>query len=229
MKRYLPLVIILVVALVTLGVGTWFYRTKMQATARAVAEDKARAASAPAQVEEPEGGSSLHIRGPAAGPVKLEIYGDFQCPACAATSAAIDELQKEYDGKVRVVFHEFPLAMHAHAVQAAMAAEAAAEQGQFWAMHDMLYRYQNIWSKVGNPDHFFSAYASEIGLDPVRFAADSHSDEIRARLQKDGNAGLARGVRNTPTIFVNGVQMRGNFDPPALRAAIQDALPKGKS
>lgn len=229
MKRFLPLILIVAVALVTASAGALLYRAKMKAAATAAAAAKAKApAEPPAEPAEEDG--SFHARGPATAPVTLEIYGDFQCPACATTSAVIDDLEKEYEGKLRVVFHEFPLAMHPHAVPAAMAAEAAGQQGQFWEMHDMLYRYQQVWSKASNPGHFFSAYAQQLGLDPVRFAAESRSEDLKERLMKAGNAGVARGVKNTPTVFVNGVQVLSSFKSGALRAAINDALAaKGKS
>lgn len=223
MKRFLPFIIILLVALITAGAATFLYRSKMQAAAKSAAMAVAAATPAPTPEQEnaPE---SLHARGPAKAPVTLEIYGDFQCPSCAATTGVVDEIEKEYSGKLRVVFHEFPLAMHKHALPAAMAAEAAGEQGQFWEMHDLLYRYQDVWSRLSDPERFFHAYAQELGLDPVRFSMDLKSTQLRARIKSEGDNGVARGVQNTPTLFVNGVQMRGAFSKDALRSAIESAL-----
>ena len=73
---------------------------------------------------------------------------------------------------MRVIFHEFPLEMHKHAVEAALAAEAAGVQGKFWEMHDMLYKYQSVWSNVSETNYFFESYAELIGLDVARFRAD---------------------------------------------------------
>ena len=228
MKRFVPFFVILAVAVITFATGTWIYRAKMKAEVRAVAasaeQAKAAAASQPLDSPEQKTPDSRYARGPATAPVTLEIYGDFQCPSCATTSGTIDELAKQYGGKMRVVFHEFPLQMHKHAVAAAMAAEAAGEQGHFWEMHDRLYQYQPVWSRVSDPNHFFNAYAQEIGLDPVRFNADLHSTELRSRLISSGNAGVRRGVKNTPTIFVNGVELRGIFNENTLREAIDSAL-----
>ncbi len=222
MKRFLPFIIILLVALITAGAATYLYRSKMQAAAKTAA---IAAAATPAPTPEQENATdSLHARGPAKAPVTLEIYGDFQCPSCATTTGVVDEIEKEYSGKLRVVFHEFPLAMHTHAVPAAMAAEAAGEQGQFWEMHDMLYRYQGVWSRMSDPERFFHAYAQELGLDPVRFSMDLKSPELMARVKSEGDAGVARGVQNTPTLFVNGVQVHGTFSKDALRSAIESAL-----
>ena len=222
MKRLLPFLIILFVALITAGAATFLYRSKMQVAAKAAA---VAAAATPTPTPEQENApDSPHARGPAKAPVTLEIYGDFQCPPCAKTTGVIDEIEKAYGGKLRVVFHEFPLAMHQHAVLAAMAAEAAGEQGQFWEMHDMLYRYQGVWSRMSDPERFFHAYAEELGLDPVRFAMDLKSTALMARIKSEGDAGVARGVQNTPTLFVNGVQVRGSLSKDALRSAIESAF-----
>ena len=93
----------------------------------------------------------------------------------------IDDLEKQYGEQLRVIFHEFPLAMHNHAMEAATAAEAAGLQGHFWEMHDMLYKYQSVWSNASNVSHFFSAYAESLGLDILRFQLDVKSPERFAR------------------------------------------------
>ncbi|MEO8439209.1 MAG: thioredoxin domain-containing protein [Spartobacteria bacterium] len=171
-----------------------------------------------------KGDASVHARGPHDAPVTLEVYGDFQCPSCATASAMIDDLQKEYNGQVRVVFREFPLAMHKHAVEAAMAAEAAGLQGHFWEMHDTLYQYQSVWSRTSDVSRLFTAYAESMGLDLDQFRADSKSPEIQARVMSDGDGGVARGVQNTPTIFVNGNEAKAAFNRERLKAAIDAAL-----
>ncbi len=140
------------------------------------------------------------------------------------TSAVIGDLEKDYGPRLRVIFREFPLAMHQHALEAAMAAEAAGLQGHFWEMHDMLYRYQEVWSKASKPGRFFSAYAQSLGLNVERFDADAISDQAKARIMAEGDAGQTRGVRNTPTIFVNGNEVRGAFTRDKLQAAIETAI-----
>ncbi len=154
----------------------------------------------------------------------LEVYGDFQCPSCAKTTEIIADLEKSYGSKLRVVFHEFPLAMHAHALEAAMAAEAAGVQGHFWEMHDALYKYQDVWSKASNPGRFFAAYAETMGLNPAQFQADLQSVQINSQIKTQGDAGVARGVRNTPTLFINREEVKGIFDPVSMRSAIDAAL-----
>src|SRR5450432_3235679 len=127
MKRYLPFLIIVVVALITVGGGLWLYRTKMHPIAGP--SSTARTNSLPEREEAKSDG--IHVKGPATAPITVEIYGDFQCPPCATTTVAIDDLEKDYGSRLRLIFHEFPLAMHAHALAAALAAEAAGAQGHF--------------------------------------------------------------------------------------------------
>ncbi len=140
---------------------------------------------------------------------------------------AIGELEKQYEGRLRVVFHQFPLAMHNHAVEAALAAEAAGLQGHFWEMHDMLYQYQSAWSKFSTPGRLFSAYAESMGLDVAQFEADSKSPTLQARVIAEGDAGVARGVKNTPTIFINGREVRV-FSRDEIQKAIERALAETK-
>ncbi len=226
MKRYLPFFIIAAVALLTVGIAAVMYRAKTQAAPASPATNAERA-STPTPEEAPED-PFLHVRGPRNAPVTLEIYGDFQCPSCALASQAIDELQKQFEGKMRVIFHEFPLEMHKHALAAALAAEAAAIQGKFWEMHDMLYQYQPVWSKASDVNYLFESYAESLGLDVARFRADRESADVRAHVQADGGGGQARGVKNTPTIFINGTEMRAGFTKDKMQETIEAALASEK-
>jgi protein-disulfide isomerase len=238
MKRFLPFIIIVLVGLATVGGAIIFYRAKMQPVAAAVPPPKpgatapgpnASPATPPVQANgspaaETAEDQSLHIRGPRNAPVTLEIYGDFQCPSCALTAALIKDLRQQYGEKLREIFYEFPLAMHNHSVEAARAAEAAAIQGKFWEMHDMLYEYQQVWSKTSNVGFFFENYAQSLGLDVARFRADYQAPDVQQIVVSQGNAGAARGVQNTPTIFINGALVRANFTKEKLQEQIDQAL-----
>lgn len=227
MRRYLPFLIILFVALVTVGVATAVYRSKVHpAASGAVSAPPSPTPAAAAAAEKED--EFVHARGPRTAPVTMEVYGDFQCPSCALAATVIHELQQEFEPQVRIIFHQFPLAMHKFAVKAAMASEAAGLQGRFWEMHDMLYKFQHIWSRASDASTFFAAYAESIGLDAGRFAIDSTSPEVQARVISEGDAGVARGVKNTPTIFINGRQVRNSFRPEVLKQAIEDALAEKK-
>lgn len=227
MKRFLPYFIIAAVALLTIGIATTSYRSKTRPLPKPAATPKvatlATATGTPQAGEEKKEKGDLHIRGPRNSVVTMEVYGDFQCPACGLASRAIDELQKQYSNDMRVIFYQFPLAMHNHAMEAGMAAEAAGVQGKFWEMHDLLYQYQAVWSKVSDVSQFFESYAESIGLDVARFNADRQSPDIRQRVMSQGEAGAARGVKNTPTIFLNGDEVRAGFTRDSLQQAIEAA------
>src|SRR6266850_5957835 len=126
MKRYLPFGIVVAVAALTMGAAAMLYRSKMSA------QPVTAAASAKPGQEAPVESEGTHVRGAPDAPVTLEVYGDFQCPSCAMVTEAIDKLQQDYGARLRVTFREFPLAMHPHALEAALAAEAAGLQGRFW-------------------------------------------------------------------------------------------------
>ncbi len=229
MKRFLPFVIIAAVALLTVGIATAVYRTKTAESPVPVVGLEGSARPAGATPSEAPEDPNLHARGPRNAPVTVMIYGDFQCPSCALVSQGIDELQKQYEGKVRVVFHQFPLEMHRHAMEAALAAEAAGVQGKFWEMHDTLYKNQPAWGEATNANILFESYAESIGLDVARFRADRLAPDIRARVVADAAAGDARGIKVTPTVFVNGVRLRAGFTKEKLQEAIEAALAPKKT
>ena len=220
MKRYLPFVIIAAVAVLAIGAGALFYRAKRGAVATG---GVTRPSTSQGGVE------LLHVRGQPGAPVTLEEFGDFECPSCATTSEVISKLEQDYGPRLRVVWRNFPLEMHPHAMEAALAAEAAGLQGRFWEMHDLLYKNQAVWSKASDPataGRLFTEYARSLGLDVERFAKDSNSDEVKARVFWEGQQGVSRGVKNTPTLFINGRELGPPFSPERLRAEI-DAAPGG--
>jgi len=215
MKRYLPFVIIAAVAVLTVGVGAIFYRAKQRAIAGG-------GVTRPSTNE--VGTEPLHLRGQPGAPVTLEEFGDFQCPSCATAAEVIGKLEQDYSPRLRVVWRNFPLAMHAHALEAALAAEAAGLQGHFWEMHDLLYKNQAGWSRALDVRTFFTTYARSLRLDVERFARDSTSDEVKARVLSDGEQGVSRGVKNTPTLFINDHEVRSAFSSERLHEAIDAAL-----
>ena len=216
MKRYLPLIIVAVVAIATLGSGAMLYRAKLPHPLT-IPEDKSVSREGDAE--------SMHVRGNANAQVTLEEFGDFQCPPCGSISGFLDELVKEYNPHLRIVFRNLPLEMHQHAREAALAAEAAGLQGRFWEMHDVLYREQATWSKADNPRELFDSYAGMIGLDVDQFKKDMDGEKARARVDSDQERANSLGVQMTPTVFINDHQMSPNDKTPeGLRAAIDAAL-----
>src|SRR5205807_3282393 len=190
MRRYLPFVIVAVVALLAVGGGTFLYRTKRAANP----------APKISKTETERPGEIVHVLGPANATVTVEEFADFQCPPCGNLSEPINQLQKHYN--LRVIYREFPLAMHNHAKEAAYAAEGAARQGRFWQMHDLLYREQAVWSKSTDARTLFSAYAGMLHLDRGRVQDDRDSSHVQQRVENDQQRGAESGVRTAPTIFL---------------------------
>jgi protein-disulfide isomerase len=218
MKRYLPFVIVAVVAVATIGSGAMLYRAK-RPHVLSIPEDKTLSAKS--------GPESPHIRGNPDAPVTLEEYGDFQCPPCSMFAAFLGQLEKEYESRLRVVFRNFPLAMHQHAREAALAAEAAGLQGHFWEMHDVLYREQDTWSKASNVRELFESYAGTIGLDLDKFKSDMDSEQTKARVDADRQRGESLGIQTTPTLFINNQPLETkDKNPEGIRAEINAALEK---
>jgi protein-disulfide isomerase len=211
MKRYLPFVIVVTVALITFGSGFALYRAKKIAAPNAPT-------SAPA--------SGIHIRGPKTAAVTIEEFGDFQCPPCAGMAALLKKEEEEYGGRLRVIFHHFPLVNHTFARPAAHAAEAADLQGKFWEMHDLLYKEQTTWSHaVDSAAPLFESYAKTIGLDMERFKKDVQDPAVAARVETDQKLGTSRGVTSTPTLFINEVLLPADqINPAGLKKAIETAL-----
>ena len=219
MKRYLPILIVAVVAAVAIGSGTALYRAKRPKTLEI---PKERGASAT------ESGD-VHMLGSPDAKVTLEEFGDFQCPPCGKLSEPINQIQHDYNRQVRFIFRNFPLINHLHARDAASAAEAAGLQGRFWQMHDLLYREQAVWSNSADARALFSAYAGYIGLNIERFKLDMESERVKERVAADQKQGLSIGVKNTPTIFLNNKEIEPkNLNPTDLRAAIDGALKNAK-
>src|SRR5437588_7684104 len=125
MKRYLPFVIVVLVALLALGSGAFLYRSKRSATETPTVRLQRTGGEA----------ESTHVLGPANASVTVEEFGDFQCPPCGKLSEPINQLQKEFN--LRVIYREFPLPMHNHAREAAWAAEATYRRWQFGVIIDL--------------------------------------------------------------------------------------------
>jgi protein-disulfide isomerase len=156
-------------------------------------------------------------RGPANAPVTIVEFTDFQCPACAAMHPVIEEVLKAYGDKVRFVVRDFPLDRHENARKAAEAANAANAQGKFFEYAALLFKRQQA---LDIPS--LKKYASELGLDRARFDAALDRGTYAAEVKRDVDDGEMYGVGVTPTIFVNGVQLR-TLSAEGLRAAIDRA------
>ena len=219
MKRYLPIVIIVVVLMAALGVTWMLLRSSRQATNANANANTAGPGSEPAGAEPP------HVRGNANAPVTLEEFADFQCPSCGAYYPELKKIENEFGENLRVIFRERPLVpTHQHALIAAQAAEAAGLQGRFWEMHDKLYENQKAWSEALDLVPIFVDYAKQIGLDADRFMKDLNGETVAARIFQDGKRAHALGVAATPTFYVNGKEAKDdNWKPDGLREMIKQA------
>ena len=163
-------------------------------------------------------GTRDHARGPKDAPVKLVMYGDYECPYCGEAHPVLKELQERVGEQVRFIFRHFPLdSVHPRARRAAQAAEAAASQGRFWEMHDLLYE------RRGELGEDLMRYAAELGLDLQRFEEDLKNDHHTWRIEEDRLGGDRAGVRGTPALFVNGVRYADTIDLDELLAAVEEA------
>jgi len=149
--------------------------------------------------------------------VSIQVFSDFQCPYCKQFAPAVRALETQgIDGiKTKVEFKNFPLGFHAFAQLAAQASQAAAEQGKFWEMHDLLFANQNA---LAREDLF--RYAQTLKLDMGRFATDLDSDRIKQKVAAEKAEGDAKKVQGTPTFFVNGKVYSGTKSTAELKALV---------
>jgi protein-disulfide isomerase len=160
-----------------------------------------------------------HTRGPLDAPVTLVEYGDFECPYCGLAEPVVRELLADHDEDVLFVFRHLPLTdVHAYAQLAAEASEAAAAQGRFWEMHDLLLANQDALE----PRHLVG-YAEQLGLDVDRFRDELRRRVHAPRVAEDVADADASQVTGTPTFFINGLRHYGAYDMATLEAAIRAA------
>ena len=137
------------------------------------------------------------------GKVTFVEFLDYECESCAAAYPAIEELRSDYEGRVTFVVRNFPL--HKNSEAAASAAEAAAEQGKFEEMYDMLFQTQVEWGEQNtSQEAVFFGYAEQLGLDMEQFRADYDEPATLAKIRRDKADGTELGVQGTPTFFLNG-------------------------
>src|SRR5204863_8243805 len=139
MKRYLPFVIVTLVALLSITGGAVLYHAK-----------RLPEPSAPKQTSFREGTEGDHIRGSADAPVTLEEFGDYECPPCGNLAAPLNQLEHDYRPRLRMIFRNFPVVIHPHVRDVVCAAEAAGLQVMFWEMHVLLYKDELAWTNAAD-------------------------------------------------------------------------------
>ena len=157
-----------------------------------------------------------HVRGPAAGHLIVE-YGDYECPYSRQAFREIEHVERRLTEGVRFAFRHFPLTeIHPHALAASAAAEAAALQGRFWDMHELLFHRQGALE-----DDDLRRYAAELELDIALFDSDRTGAAVFGRVGRDVESGIASGeVRGTPTLFIDGQVHRGSYHAAAILEAL---------
>jgi protein-disulfide isomerase len=159
-------------------------------------------AKAPAQAANP---NFVKAIGNPNAPITMEVFGDFQCPACrgffeGTTKQVIDDYV--IPGKVYLIHRDFPLEMHPYARQAARLANAAAEFGQFEAIERALYDHQDEWSARGNIDEVIASNFPAAQFKKFQTFETQHINEINASIERDRALGMQRNVNQTPTVYI---------------------------
>jgi protein-disulfide isomerase len=162
-------------------------------------------------------------KGPADAKVTIVEFSDFECPFCSRAIGTVNEVMKKYDGKVRLVFRQFPLPMHSHAEKAAEAALCANEQGKFWEAHDKFFASQENLDIAGLQND-----AKELGLDTTKFEQCLSSGKMASVVEKDQQDGKKLGVNGTPAFFINGRELSGAQPLEAFSEVIDSELAGGK-
>ena len=160
--------------------------------------------------------SADHAQGEPDAAVTLVQYGDYECPYTRLSRHSVHQLQREFADRLRFVFRHFPLQeIHPHARAAALAAESAGAQADFWKMHEYLFEHQKQLEEAD-----LQSYAIQQGLNVEQFDRDRRSAEIAGRIDRDLDSGERSGVEGTPTFYVNGIRHEGGYDLESLRPAI---------
>lgn len=156
-------------------------------------------------------GNSYNLKNPTLGPdnakVTIDIYSDFECPACQQQNLTIlPKLEKKYKDRVKFVFHQFPLEQHKAGKVAAYASACVDDQGKFWQYHDILVGKYDEWTQDTNQ---LEQYVKDLNLDVTRFNSCRESKSVKTFINNSYNEGIDRKVESTPTLFIGGEKIVG--------------------
>lgn len=162
------------------------------------------------------------------GVVVVTEYADFQCPACAQFYPLASQVKEDFKDQIRFEFKHFPLVqIHPNATTAHRASQAAAAQGKFWEMHDLLFEQQQSWQDSTNASSIFEGYAKQIGLDVEKYKLDAASSDVLSIINADIEAGKQLNVTGTPTFFIDGKKIEDTSTISTVESfskLIQDAI-----
>jgi len=136
---------------------------------------------------------------PADSVVTLEEFGDYQCPPCGQLYPTLKKLKQEYGPNLNLIFRNLPLTKI---------------QNHFWEMHDLLYENQSLWKDDINPRSIFIKFAADLGLNNAQFTRDLDDKQMQMRIEADEDAAAKQGIEGTPTILINGRQLRAEMTTP---------------
>jgi protein-disulfide isomerase len=193
-------------------------KTEVAAAPAAAAEEKGPEQDK--QVWKVEAGNAPS-KGPKDAALQVVIFSDFQCPFCSRVEPTLKQMEKEYGGKVRMTWKNYPLPFHNNAEPAAEAAMAAGAQGKFWEMHDKLFANQQALTR---PD--LEKYAQELGLNMAQFKADLDAQKYKSEIEATTKEGQAVGVNGTPAVFINGRKINGAYPFDTFKKIADEELSK---
>lgn len=171
-----------------------------------------------------------HIKGEGSSGVVLIEYGDFQCSACYQYEPIVKQIFEKYQQQIKFQFRHFPIvSAHPNAFSASRAAEAAAKQGKFWEMHDLLYETQDPQGKTGwvassNPLSIFEGFAQQLGMNVEQFKTDFASEEVNDLINADISVGKEVPVNGTPTFVLDGKKIENPTSLEEFSKLIDEAI-----
>jgi protein-disulfide isomerase len=156
-------------------------------------------------------------------PVTIVEFSDFQCPFCGRAEPTLKQVREKYGDKVRLIYLDFPLGIHDHAIDAASAGRCAGEQGKFWQFHDAMFADQ---SKLTPAD--LKADAKKLGLDTAKFDDCLDKGKYKAAIEADLTQGKDLGIDGTPAFFINGRPLTGAQPFDKFQTTIDEELSSGQ-
>ncbi len=205
------------------------YEALMKDAKAEVAQAPAAAAGAAKPEAGPEADKTIFqvqpgtspAKGPKSAPLTVIVFSDFQCPFCQRVEPTLTQMEKEYEGKIRMVWKNYPLPFHQNAMPAAEAALAADAQGKFWPMHDKLFANNTALERPN-----LEKYAQELGLNMAKFKADLDSGKFKSVIEAESKEGSTLGVTGTPAVFINGRKISGAYPFDTFKKIADEELAK---
>ena len=153
--------------------------------------------------------ATIRVKGNSDAPIRVTEFIDLECPACAQGAKYLAQFMADHPASVRLELKYFPLKMHRHGLEVARYAECAARQGKFWPFQDLLLERQANWSRLMDAAPAFILIAKEVGLDPKRLDTCLKDGSVDALITQSQMEGEKRGVKSTPTYYINGKMVVG--------------------